>query len=100
MEDTGAATESEDVFFKAPTTELQLKPIHIIVIIITVLHALAIALWVILFLPGEKARRPLRTSQRTRRGTSSSTSTSTATTSSTTSDSPAESAKEEDKKDK
>lgn len=56
MEDTGAATESEDVFFKAPTTELQLKPIHIIVIIITVLHALAIALWVILFLPGEKGK--------------------------------------------
>lgn len=56
MEDAGADIASEHTSVKTQTTELQLKPIHIVVIIITILHALAIAVWVILFLPGDKRK--------------------------------------------
>lgn len=50
----GIAQAAKDVSLEATTSEMELKPIHLIVMVITLLHAVCIGLWFLVYLGGAK----------------------------------------------
>lgn len=50
----GAAAAAEEIVVEAASTAMQLKPIHIIVMVITLLHAVAIGMWFLVYMGGTK----------------------------------------------
>lgn len=50
----GIAQAAKDVTLEATTSEMELKPIHLIVMVITLLHAVGIGLWFLVYLGGAK----------------------------------------------